>query len=76
MVQPDLLLEAVVEPTTCSSLSGIAGRSETAGMTLLGRPLRPLPDIVLYLPKNQPFNTLNHLICMYFEFENAWLPIV
>ena len=65
-----------MELTTCSSLSGTVGRSETAGMTLLGRPLRPLPDIVLYLQKYQLFNTLNHLICMYFEFENAWLPIV
>ena len=64
-----------MEPTMCSSLSGTARRLGTARMTLLGRPLRPLPDIVLYL-KNQQFNTLNHLICMYFEFENAWLSIV
>ena len=69
-------MEAVVEPTTCSSLSGTAGCSETSRMTLLGRPRRPLPDIVLYLQKNQLFNTLNHLICMYFEFKNAWLPVV
>ena len=26
--------------------------------------------------KYQLLNTLNHLICMYFEFENAWLPIL
>ena len=65
-----------MEPTTCSSLTGTAGRSETAGIILLGVALRPLPEIVLYLPKYQLFNTLNHLICMYFEFENAWLPIL
>ena len=67
---------AVVEPTKCSSLLVIAGRKETAGMTLLGRPLRPLPDIVLYLQKNQLFNTLNYLIYMYSKFEHAWLPIL
>ena len=69
-------MEVVVEPTTCSSLSGTAGRSETSDMTLLGRPRRPLPDIVLCLQKNQLFNTLNHLICMYFEFKNARFSIV
>ena len=69
-------MEVIVEPTTCSSLSGTVGRSETSAMTLLGRPRCPLPDIVLYLQKNQLFNTLNHLICMYFEFKNAWLLIV
>ena len=61
-------MEAVVEPTTCSSLSGTAERSEASGMTLLGRPLRHLPDIVC-ICKNQLFNTLNHLICMNFEFK-------
>ena len=35
-------MEAVVELTMCSSLSGTAGRLETFGMTLLGRPRRPL----------------------------------
>ena len=69
-------MEVVVEPTTCSSLSSTSGHSETYGMTLLGRPRRPLSNIVLYLQKNQFFNTLNHLICMYFEFENAWLSVV
>ena len=65
-----------MEPTTYSSLSGTVGRSETAGIILLGRPLRPLPDIVMYLKKYQLFSTLKYLICMYFEFENAWLPVV
>ena len=69
-------MEAVVEPITCSSLSSTTGRSETTGITLLRRPRRALPDIVLYLQKNQLFNNLNHLIYIYFEFKNAWLPVV
>ena len=51
-------MEAVVEPTTCSSLSGTAGSSKASGMTLLGRPRRPLPDIVLYLQKKKKINYL------------------
>ena len=47
-------MKAVVEPTTCSSLSGTAGRSKASGMALLGRPLRPLHDIVLYKKKKSP----------------------
>ena len=45
-------MEAVVEPTACSTSSGTTVRSEASGMALLGRPRHPLPDIVLYSQKS------------------------
>ena len=72
-------MEAVEELTAFSTPLGTAGHSKASRMALLGRSRHPLPDIVLYLKerkKKQLFSTLKHLKCMYFEFENVWLPIV
>ena len=62
-------MEMVEEPTACQTLLGTIVCSNNFRMALLGRPRRPLPDIMLY-SQNQLFSTLKNLKCMYCELEN------
>ena len=45
-------MEAVIEPTVCSTPSGIVARLKASGIALLRRSQRPLPDIMLYSQKS------------------------